>query len=128
MADDEDMRSDSESGGDESDSDDSRDEEGGGRAGGASDADLAAVMALEQSLQTHPEDYNLHAQYVALLRRCGVRARLREAREAQAARFPLTEHMWRDWIDDEVEAASRCAAFGLWRSRAPAPRAPECPP
>ena len=78
--------------------------------GGASDRDLAAVMALEQSLQSHPTDYGLHAQYVALLRRCKLRGRLREACEAQAALFPLTEQQWRDWIDDEIAAAERCAA------------------
>jgi hypothetical protein len=72
MADYADMRSDSESGGDESDSDDSRD--GAGGRGGASDADLAAVMALEQSLQTHPDDYNLHAQArVAVCGGCALR-------------------------------------------------------
>jgi hypothetical protein len=74
----------------------------------ASDRDLAAVMALEQSLQSHPADYGLHAQYVALLRRCKLRGRLREACEAQAALFPLTEQQWRDWIDDEIAAAERC--------------------
>jgi hypothetical protein len=78
--------------------------------GGASDRDLAAVMALEQSLQSHPTDYGLHAQYVALLRRCKLRGRLREACEAQAALFPLTEQQWRDWIDDEIAAAERCFA------------------
>ena len=75
---------------------------------GASDRDLAAVMAVEQSLQAQPGDYALHAQYVALLRRCKLRGRLRGACEAQAALFPLTEQQWRDWIDDEIAAAERC--------------------
>jgi hypothetical protein len=50
---------------------------------------------------------------VALLRRCRLRSRVRAAREAQAARFPLTEALWRQWIEDEVDAAERCvlAAF-----------------
>ena len=81
--------------------------------GGASDRDLAAVMALEQSLQSHPADYGLHAQYVALLRRCKLRGRLRGACEAQAALFPLTEQQWRDWIDDEIAAAERCGICAL---------------
>jgi hypothetical protein len=42
-------------------SDDSLDDDDEG-GGGSGDADLAAVMALEQSLQTHPHDYNLHIQ------------------------------------------------------------------
>ena len=25
-----------------------------------------------------------------------------------AARFPLSEQLWREWLDDETEAASRC--------------------
>jgi hypothetical protein len=91
---------------DESDSESDDDDVGEG----ASDRDLAAVMALEQSLQSHPGDYGLHAQYVALLRRCKLRGRLRDACEAQAALFPLTEQQWRDWIDDEIAAADRCVA------------------
>ena len=96
------------------DSDDSRSDDSGGGGGpggggGASDADLAAVMALEQSLRTHPDDYALRVQHVALLRRCGLRGRLREAREELAARFPLAEPLWREWLEDELEAAARCA-------------------
>ena len=87
---------------------------------GASDRDLAAVMALEQSLQSHPADYGLHAQYVALLRRCKLRGRLREACEAQAALFPLTEQQWRDWIDDEIAAAERCVSDTRVRARSSA--------
>ena len=98
------------------DSDDSRSDDSGGGGGpgggggGASDADLAAVMALEQSLRTHPDDYALRVQHVALLRRCGLRGRLREAREEFAVRFPLAEPLWREWLEDELEAAARCAA------------------
>ena len=105
MADDEDERmagSDEEDEEDEESDDDSLDV-----GGGVSDRDLAAVMAVEQSLQSHPSDYALHAQYVALLRRCKLRGRLRAACEAQAALFPLTEQQWRDWIDDEIAAAER---------------------
>lgn len=106
----------------ESSSDDSDDAGGAGGGGsgggGASDADLAAVMALEQSLAAHPGDYNLHAQYVALLSRCGLRGRLRAARDAQARLFPLTARQWRAWIDDELDAAARCArARGAARLR-----------
>jgi hypothetical protein len=104
-----------ESGGSESSESDSEGSGGGGggggaggAGGGASDADLAAVMALEQSLQTHPYDYALHAQYVALLRRCGLRGRVRAARDAQAALFPLTEQQWRERVEDEIDAAERC--------------------
>jgi hypothetical protein len=97
------------SGGSESSDSDSEGGGGGGNDGGVGDADLAAVMALEQSLQTHPYDYALHAQYVALLRRCRLRGRVRAARDAQAALFPLTEQQWREWVEDEIDAAERCA-------------------
>ena len=101
---------------DEEESDEDSMEEGEG----ASDRDLAAVRALEQSLQSHPADYGLHAQYVALLRRCKLRGRLREACEAQAALFPLTEQQWRDWIDDEIAAAERCVSDTRVRARSSA--------
>jgi len=100
---------------------------------GASDRDLAAMMAVEQSLRAQPSDYALHAQYVALLRRCKLRSRLRGACEAQAALFPLTEQQWRDWIDDEIAAAERCVMKAhearCWlstRGACPNPRVPCC--
>jgi hypothetical protein len=95
-------------GSDEEDEEESDEDSMDDDEGGATDRDLAAVMALEQSLQSHPSDYILHAQYVALLRRCKLRGRLRAACEAQAALFPLTEQQWREWIDDEIAAAERC--------------------
>ncbi len=60
---------------------------------------------------------------MALLRRCRLRSRVRAAREAQAARFPLTEALWRQWIEDEVDAAERCvlAASQLRHARQAAP-------
>jgi hypothetical protein len=41
-------------------------------------------------------------QYIELLRRVRLKARLRAARERMAAAFPLNEEQWRAWIDDEV--------------------------
>lgn len=93
---------------DSEDDSDSGDGAGGDAGGGASDADLAAVMALESSLESHPYDYELHVQYVTLLRRCRLRGRMRDAREALASRFPLSEQLWREWVEDEIDAAERC--------------------
>lgn len=44
------------------------------------------------------------AQYVALLRKCKLHARAREARQAMHKLFPLNEQLWIEWIEDEMEA------------------------
>ena len=35
-----------------------------------------------------------------------MKARVRSAREAMYARFPLAEPLWLEWLDDEVPAAT----------------------
>lgn len=43
-------------------------------------------------------------QLIEMLRKCKMRARLREARQAMRARFPLSEALWLDWVSDELES------------------------
>jgi hypothetical protein len=47
-----------------------------------------------------------HSQYVELLRRCGLHARLRAAHERMASLFPLSEALWTDWVNDELGQVS----------------------
>ncbi len=44
-------------------------------------------------------------QYIATLRRCKMRERLRSARRAMHARFPFSEALWLEWLDDELPGA-----------------------
>lgn len=43
-------------------------------------------------------------QYIALLRKCKMKARLKSARQAMHSRFPLAESLWLEWLADEEEA------------------------
>lgn len=45
-------------------------------------------------------------QYIALLRKCGLRAKLREARLGMQALFPLSPPLWLDWLADEAAAGA----------------------
>lgn len=45
-------------------------------------------------------------QLVAVLRKCKMRVKLKDARETFAAKFPMHEHLWLDWISDTLEEAS----------------------
>jgi hypothetical protein len=45
-------------------------------------------------------------QYVTALRKAGLLEKLRAAREAMNAMFPLTSSMWREWCQDEARLAS----------------------
>ncbi|KAL4424967.1 hypothetical protein ABPG77_002852 [Micractinium sp. CCAP 211/92] len=68
--------------------------------------DTKLLMRLEQTLQDNPNLYDSHVQYIEVLRRCKMGARLREARQAMHAAFPLTEQLWFDWLSDEIEVIS----------------------
>ncbi len=48
-------------------------------------------------------------QYIAVLRRCKMHERLRSARRAMHTRFPFSEALWLEWLEDEL-AGSRHAA------------------
>ncbi|KAL4457863.1 hypothetical protein ABPG75_012728 [Micractinium tetrahymenae] len=68
--------------------------------------DTKLLMRLEQALQDNPNLYDSHVQYIEVLRRCKMGARLREAWQAMHAAFPLTEQLWFDWLSDEIEGIS----------------------
>ena len=65
---------------------------------------MQTLMELERCLQNIPADYEAHVRYVALLRTCRLREKLREARYAFQEVYPLTENMWLEWVEDESEA------------------------
>ncbi|KAG2484382.1 hypothetical protein HYH03_016798 [Edaphochlamys debaryana] len=71
------------------------------------DADTATkLMAIEQELKSSPS-YEKHLEYIELLRSTpGLRTRLRDAHEALAAAFPLSEELWMGWINDELSSVS----------------------
>eukprot|EP01105_Mastigella_eilhardi_P025074 TRINITY_DN6709_c0_g1_i1.p1 TRINITY_DN6709_c0_g1~~TRINITY_DN6709_c0_g1_i1.p1 ORF type:complete len:841 (-),score=225.56 TRINITY_DN6709_c0_g1_i1:80-2455(-) len=61
-------------------------------------------------VKANAADYNVHLEYIAAVKAAcgsveGAEERLREAREALAARFPLPEDVWEDWINEEESAA-----------------------
>ncbi len=44
------------------------------------------------------------AQYINLLRELKLNVKLREAHEKMAAKFPLTDQLWQEWVEDELGA------------------------
>lgn len=46
-------------------------------------------------------------QYIKLLRKTANLEKLREAREAMSAMFPLSPSLWLEWARDEASLASR---------------------
>ena len=50
-------------------------------------------------------------QYLALLKKCNLRQRLRDAREAMSEEFPLPEALWKEWISDELKEVTRYRSF-----------------
>lgn len=49
-------------------------------------------------------------QYVNILRQCKLREKLRTARESMQERYPLTEQLWLEWLQDEIALANNTAA------------------
>ncbi|KAF5828241.1 hypothetical protein DUNSADRAFT_17991 [Dunaliella salina] len=63
---------------------------------------LDKLMKIEGELETAP-DYSKMIEYIGLLRQAKLRARLRSAYERMASLFPMTEQLWLDWVNDELE-------------------------
>lgn len=42
-------------------------------------------------------------QLIELLRKCKLKARLRDARQRMHGLFPFNETQWMDWINDEMD-------------------------
>lgn len=51
--------------------------------------------------------YLAWVQFIGALRKAGELERLRAAREAMSALFPLTPSMWLEWCQDEARLATR---------------------
>jgi hypothetical protein len=67
--------------------------------------DLKNLMRLESSLEENPNQYDVHLEYLALLRTCRMQERLKDARRSMHEIFPMQENMWLEWIHDEIENA-----------------------
>lgn len=100
----------------------------------ATPEDMDLMMRLETDLQANPNLYDSHIQvsvwsysqqykehkyadlsgstflqYIGVLRKCKLRERLRTAREAMHEHYPLTEQLWLDWLQDEIDSADSSA-------------------
>ncbi|MCD7458196.1 hypothetical protein HAX54_037515 [Datura stramonium] len=64
------------------------------------------IQALETELLNKPSNYDTHIQYIKALRKQGDIEKLRQAREAMSAIFPLSSEMWQEWIKDEISLCS----------------------
>ncbi|CAN4108217.1 unnamed protein product [Withania somnifera] len=64
------------------------------------------IQALETELLNHPSNYDTHVQYIKALRKQGDIEKLRQAREAMSAIFPLSPEMWHEWTKDETSLCS----------------------
>ncbi|KAJ9174854.1 hypothetical protein P3X46_013455 [Hevea brasiliensis] len=64
------------------------------------------LKTLEAELSTNPSNYYAHVQCIKLLRKMGEIEKLRQAREAMSAVFPLTPAMWQEWAKDEASLSS----------------------
>ncbi|CAH9112053.1 unnamed protein product [Cuscuta epithymum] len=69
------------------------------------------IQALQIELSNNPSNYDAHVQYIRGLRKQGDIEKLRLAREAMGAIFPLSPDMWQEWIKDEMSLSSGSEAF-----------------
>ncbi|KAK7506101.1 hypothetical protein BaRGS_00002823 [Batillaria attramentaria] len=68
--------------------------------------DEARVRELEKEISKNPYLYDSHVALIKKLRDLGDLQRLRAAREAMRALFPLTEELWLEWLRDETPLVS----------------------
>ncbi|KAL1222530.1 Pre-mRNA-processing factor 39-1 [Cardamine amara subsp. amara] len=64
------------------------------------------IETLESELSANPYNYDAYVQYIKLLRKTANLEKLRQAREAMSAIFPLSPSLWLDWARDEASLAS----------------------
>lgn len=60
------------------------------------------VLYLESAVAENPLNYDTHVEYIKALRKYGHVEKLRNAREAMSALFPLNPMMWQEWTKDEA--------------------------
>lgn len=70
------------------------------------DKDMKLLMGLEAALESNPHVYETHVEFIAVLRRCKMMERLRDARRNMHQHFPLSERMWLEWLEDESGTAA----------------------
>ncbi|KAK9813405.1 hypothetical protein WJX73_006344 [Symbiochloris irregularis] len=75
----------------------------------ASAEDMARLTQLETSLSENSRQYEVHLQYIELLRNCKMAQRLKTARRAMQKLFPLSEDIWLQWLEDEQVVAQAAA-------------------
>ncbi|XP_010448584.1 PREDICTED: squamous cell carcinoma antigen recognized by T-cells 3-like [Camelina sativa] len=64
------------------------------------------IETLESDLSSNPYNYDAYVQYIKLLRKTANLEKLRQAREAMSAIFPLSPSLWLEWARDEASLAS----------------------
>ncbi|GES81199.1 pre-mRNA splicing factor [Rhizophagus clarus] len=64
------------------------------------------IAGLLEQLSNNMYQYDVHVQYIQTLRQSALFDELKEAREMMHSIFPLSEEMWREWIEDESRIAS----------------------
>ena len=70
------------------------------------DKDMERLMKLESALEANAHQYEAHVEYLAVLRKCRMMERLKDARWDMLRVFPMTERMWLEWVHDDMEQAS----------------------
>ncbi|KAK5823056.1 hypothetical protein F5H01DRAFT_333468 [Linnemannia elongata] len=73
---------------------------------GPSSETIEAIATFQTLLEANPNQYEVHTQLIALLKSADMFEELREAREAMNKIYPLSEDLWMDWINDEVNMAT----------------------
>ncbi|AEE84882.1 RNA-binding domain superfamily [Arabidopsis suecica] len=64
------------------------------------------IVTLESELSANPYNYDAYVQYIKLLRKTANLEKLRQAREAMSAIFPLSPSLWLEWARDEASLAA----------------------
>lgn len=62
------------------------------------------LLGISAALQ-YTASYSVTVQYIGLLRKCKMKARLAMARRAMHSKFPLSEDLWMQWLDDEIQTS-----------------------
>jgi hypothetical protein len=64
--------------------------------------ELIAILSLIKGLKPFDRDSRFFGmQYIGILKNCGLKQRLKTARQNMQTIFPLPEYLWLDWLREE---------------------------
>jgi len=76
-----------------------------------SEEDMRTIIQCEKDLKQNPSLYDTHLKYLSLLKKSNRTQKLNKARHTFQHYFPLPEHLWLEWTEDERDPTKKSSSW-----------------